>query len=232
MKRFFKGAYILNPPQPKYETTWDPDIVLRYVETLYPLENLALETLSYKLVTLIALTSAHRMQTISKITITNIYETENGGIEIRISGKIKTSGLKKFQPILNVPEFKEKPSLCVVKTLKYYIQKTQKLRPPTEDRLFLTWKKPHHGASSQTLSRWVKNTLSKSGIDISRFSSHSTRHASTSAALRAGVNIEVIRATAGWTQKSNVFAKFYNKPLSNHRDEFAKALILKASKTG
>ncbi|KAJ8967699.1 hypothetical protein NQ317_004199 [Molorchus minor] len=195
LKRFFKGAYNLNPPQPKYETTWDPEIVLKYIETLYPLENLTLETLSYKLVTLIALISASRMQTISKITIANIAATEKG-IEIRVPERIKTSGPKKFQPILIFPEFKERPSLCIVKTLKYYMQRTQELRLHTEDKLLLTWKKPHHGASSETLSRWVKNTLAKSGIDISRFSSHSTRHASTSAALRAGVNIEVIRATA------------------------------------
>jgi len=45
------------------------------------------------------------------------------------------------------------------------------------------------------------------------FSGYSTRHASTSAAFRAGVDLEEIRRTAGWTEKSTTFNKFYNRPL-------------------
>lgn len=228
LKRFFKGAFNLNPPQPKYAATWNPNIVLNYLEQMFPLENLSLEFLSCKLVTLLALTSAHRMQTLSKICLGNIKELNNV-LEIRIPDRIKTSGYKKLQPLMIFPIFPDKPSLCVAKTLSYYIKKTSTLRPRGENKLFITWKKPHHSATSQTLSRWVKRILQKSGIDISQFSTHSTRHASTSAALRAGVNIEVIRNAAGWSQRSNVFVKFYNRPVTACPDEFARSIITQSS---
>ena len=31
MKRFFKGLAELGPPQAKYDTTWDPELVLCFV---------------------------------------------------------------------------------------------------------------------------------------------------------------------------------------------------------
>jgi hypothetical protein len=61
----------------------------------------------------------------------------------------------------------------------------------------------------------LKKVLKESGIDTNQFKGHSTRHASTSAAFRAGLNIESIRNAAGWSRNSNVFAKFYNKPILN-----------------
>lgn len=224
LKRYFKGVYNMNPPQPKYAATWDPKVVLEYLADMFPLETLSLELLSYKLVTLLALTSAHRMQTLSKICIENIKITDNKG-EIRVPEKIKTSGYKKLQPLMVFPSFHEKPNLCVLHTLTFYIEKTKNLRPTCGDKLFITWRKPHHPASSQTLSRWVKNILGKSGIDITCFGTHSTRHASTSAALRAGVNIEVIRNAAGWTKESSVFSKFYNRPITACPTTFARSII-------
>lgn len=45
------------------------------------------------------------------------------------------------------------------------------------------------------------NRLEKSGIDISKFSTHNSRRASTSKAFRNGIKTEIIRSTAGWTHK-------------------------------
>lgn len=70
----------------------------------------------------------------------------------------------------------------------------------------------------QTISRLIKTCLSKSGMDTGYlyfFSPYSTRHTSTSKALRGGISIDTIRKVAGWSTQSGVFAKFYNKPLLN-----------------
>ncbi|KAL4720573.1 hypothetical protein ACJJTC_012328 [Scirpophaga incertulas] len=57
-------------------------------------------------------------------------------------------------------------------------------------------------------------------------SPHSTRHASTSRAARLGINIDTIRATAGWTGTSTVFAKFYNRSVcENSLDDFSTAIL-------
>ncbi|EZA57491.1 hypothetical protein X777_02393 [Ooceraea biroi] len=78
---------------------------------------------------------------------------------------------------------------------------------------FVSYRKPHNSVSSQTLGRWVKEILEAAGINVSIFSAHSTRHASTSYAARKGINIDEICRTAGWSKTSQVFARFYNRPV-------------------
>ena len=51
-------------------------------------------------------------------------------------------------------------------------------------------------------------------ININIFSAYSTRHAATSSAYRIEVLLGEIRKMAGWSETSNVFARFYNRPLS------------------
>lgn len=58
-----------------------------------------------------------------------------------------------------------------------------------------------------------QNNYAKSGGGTSHFSSHSTRYAATSSALRMGISIDTIRKTAGWTENSANFAQYYNKPI-------------------
>lgn len=69
MKRFFRGIFKLRPKKPKYEEVWDPCIVLNYLSTLYPNTSLSLEVLTKKMVTLLALVTAHRVQTLSLILV-------------------------------------------------------------------------------------------------------------------------------------------------------------------
>ncbi|KYN27893.1 hypothetical protein ALC57_02703 [Trachymyrmex cornetzi] len=45
------------------------------------------------------------------------------------------------------------------------------------------------------LSQWIKNTLQESGVDTSIFTAYNSHHASTSAAKKKGVNIDLIRKT-------------------------------------
>ena len=162
------------------------------------------------------------MQTLSKIKINEIV-FENNFAQIFISERIKTSALNRNQPVLKIPRFDEQKSLCVFTLLKFYIEKTSDIRK-NEKYLFLTHKKPFHKATTQTISRWIKETLTQSGIDTKIFKSHSTRHASTSAASRSGINIETIRKTAAWTEGSGVFARFYNRPVIENCT-FAKSIL-------
>lgn len=227
ISRYLRGVYNKRPARPKYSTTWDPYPVLNFLGKLYPLEKLELKDITIKLSTLLALISAHRLQTLSKIRLENIKQLEDR-IEIQIPDRIKSSKPKNFQPTLVLPFFKEIPSLCLASTLLAYIEKTSRLRPPGENRLILTTKNPIHAASVQTISRYIKTSLTLSGIDTSIFSSYSTRHAATSAAFRAGVNIDVIRKAAGWSYKSEVFNTFYNRPIIHNPNEFAEG-VLKAA---
>lgn len=110
LKRYLKGIYNKRPSAPKYQATWDPHAVLKYLEKLFPLENLY--QIFLKLVTLLALTTGHRMQTFSQITVPNINILPDS-VTIRITDRIKTSGINKYQPLLVFPIFKDKPEVCV-----------------------------------------------------------------------------------------------------------------------
>lgn len=88
---------------------------------------------------------------------------------------IKTSRPGQPQPILLVPFFRQNPELCVASTLIKYIELTKNLRGSTNN-LFILLKNSHKAITSQTLSRWIKKTLTDSGIDTNVFASHSTRH--------------------------------------------------------
>ncbi|XP_031357955.1 uncharacterized protein LOC116181685 [Photinus pyralis] len=210
LSRFLKGISKLRPQKPRYNVTWDPQLVLNFLEQR---ESSTLQALSEKLITLLALSTAHRMQTFSLIRLRNILESSTG-FQILIEDQIKTSGPGRKQPCLNLPFFVENPRLCVATTLKRYLAATKEHRTSNMDVLFITFKKPHRTASRQTLSRWVKDTLDAAGVNTLIFKAHSTRHASTSKAWQLGVPIEVIQQTAGWTENSKVFCNFYNRPLS------------------
>ncbi|KAJ8910169.1 hypothetical protein NQ315_006017 [Exocentrus adspersus] len=118
------------------------------------------------------------------------------GVEIKIPAKLKTSRRNRLQPSLYLPSFADNPA------------------------------KPFHAVSSQSVSRWIKNTLTRSGINTEVFSAHSTRHAATSSAKRRGVSLDIIRQAAGWSAQSETFAEFYDKPLID-KSTFAKILALK-----
>lgn len=223
VRRFFKGIEKLRPSMPKYDSTWDPKIVLDHVNSWGANEDIPLDKLSFKMVTLLALTTGQRMQTFELINIRNIHRVGDV-IEIKIPDRVKTSRLNNPQPTLIVPTYRENLNLCVASTLETYIEKTKDLRG-LETKLFISFKKPFKSVSSQTLSRWIKNTLSNSGIDTNVFSAYSTRHASTSAAKRSGVSIDAIRKAAGWSDKSGTFAKFYNRNIVSSKDIFAKAIL-------
>lgn len=204
LQRFFKGVFRLRPPQPKYNVTWDTNCVLDRVTEWYwyPNIELSLDLLSNKTVTLLALITAHRVQTLSKINIKNIQMTP-GCILIKIPDILKTTKIGSKQPILYLPFFTENPSICPAETLLCYLNRTAPLRK--SDSLFVAIKKPHKPVGTQTLSRWIKRTLSDCGIDVTVFSAHSTRHAATSRARSRGVSIDTIRNTAGWSGNSNTF---------------------------
>ena len=54
--------------------------------------------------------------------------------------------------------------------------------------------------------------MAKASLDVSKFSPHSTRAVSVSAAHRASVNLDDILKTAGWSSEC-CFAKYYNRPI-------------------
>uniref|UniRef100_A0ABD2WM07 Reverse transcriptase domain-containing protein n=1 Tax=Trichogramma kaykai TaxID=54128 RepID=A0ABD2WM07_9HYME len=191
ISRYLKGISNQKPQKAKYNYIWSPKPAIEILSKNYPNEDLTLETLTKKVATLLVLTTAQRIQTLSKIEIENI-EFHQDTLQIKVPSKIKTSGRNRYQPFINIKFFQDKPNICVAKTIQVYLNKTSELRGQCKT-LFITHKKPFHAATSQTISRWIRETLESAGINTEIFTAHSTRHAATSAAARRGFDIETIR---------------------------------------
>lgn len=212
VKRLLKGVFKLKPSFPKYSGTWNPQVVLNHIKDWYPNLELSREKITKKLVVLLALCTAQRVQTLSLVKLNNITIISNG-INIAIKDIIKTSAVGREQPVLFLPYFLNDVRICPATTLEDYLHVTREDRPANVSNLLITVKRPFKGATAQSISRWIKQTLSESGVNVATFSAHSTRHAATSAAAAAGVSVDTIRKAAGWTNTSKVFAKFYNRPI-------------------
>lgn len=127
---------------------------------------------------------------------------------------------------MSLPYFNDNVNICPVRTLSHYLQVTSVFREDSScSKLFLTFKKPHKEATSQSISRWIKQVMKDSGIDISIFSSHSTRHAASSQALRVGISTDSILKAVGWSPNSSIFANHYNRPIHNDPQiDFARSI--------
>ena len=104
ISRFMKGVYKQRPTKPKYATTWDVTPVLNYLEKIHPLNKFNLKDVTEKVATLLALTTAQRLQTLSLINVNNIVQSKTS-ISIKIPDPIKTSRPGVFQPELILPFF-------------------------------------------------------------------------------------------------------------------------------
>lgn len=230
IKRFFRGLFRIKPALRRYVNTWDPSIVLRFLTNWKNNEELDLVKLSKKVVTLLALATAQRVQTLSVIKLQDLSISQNV-ITIHISDLIKTSISSKTETIIKLPFFEQDPVICPARALQAYIKITSTIRKD-EKYLIISSRQPHKRASKQTISRWIKTVMKESGIDTEIFTSHSTRHAATSSAKRAGIPLDVIRKTAGWSESSYVFARFYDLPINNNapEDSFMKAVFTSNSK--
>lgn len=222
VKRLLKAVFLSRPCTPRYSHVWDVKIVLNYLKKMSPVLKLSLKDLTLKLCVLIALTTAQRVQSLHLMDIKSMVEGKSS-FTFYLTEHIKQSRPGYTNPELKLSEFPADRRLCVVTVLKEYLCRTSKLRN-SETKLFIAYQKPHKRVCRETISRWIKTVLFASGIDVSKFSSHSTRAASTSAASRAGIPIQNILSTAGWSSDC-VFAQYYNKPLYKGESQFANFVL-------
>ena len=84
--------------------------------------------------------------------------------------------------------------------------------PSTEKAFFVTHGKPYHAATKDTLARWIKDVMSKSGVDTTVFNPQSCRSASSSTAKSLGVPLHKILKSDQWATEST-FYKFYQRQI-------------------
>jgi len=120
---------------------------------------------------------------------------------------------------------------CPVRSLKWYISKTQTIRGNI-NHLFVTSSKPYKPAAKATIAGWVVEaiTRSKAVSGQGKPNAHSTRAIASTQAFSKGLSIEDITNTVSW-KTSQVFISTYLKdmpPQSAHAS-FATAVLTSSS---
>lgn len=101
---------------------------------------------------------------------------------VTICEKLKQSKPGRHLAPIELLSFPSGKKLCVVEHLEEYLQRTKQLREE-HSQLLISYVKPFKPVSKDTISRWVKQGLESAGIDINKYSAHSSRAASTSSCV-------------------------------------------------
>lgn len=213
VSRLLKGVFHQRPPQPRYSSTWDVNVVTTHIQTLGDNATMSLSSLTLKLVTLLALTRPSRSVDLANLDKRfSHYSPE--GVTFQSAKLAKQSRQNKPIKDFFFPKFSQNEKLCPVLALREYEKRTAQLRTPTDTQLFLAMIRPHKPVSSSTIARWVKTMLTNAGVDTTIFKAHSVRSAATTTAATAGLTMSIILDAADWSTES-VFQKFYYKPKSS-----------------
>ena len=106
--------------------------------------------------------------------------------------------------------------LCPVATINEYVKRRESMNVQC-DEFIITHGKPHKPAHSETMSRWLKEVMSESGVDVKIFKPHSCRSASTSAAIRGGIPVATILQQGNWSNVKT-FSRYYNRDIPTEMD--------------
>ena len=116
---------------------------------------------------------------------------------------LKQSRKGKYLAPLEFLAFPQNEKLCIVSVLKEYLRTTEEIWGE-KNKLLLSYQAPHKPVSKNTLARWLRQVLNGAGVDTAQFSAHSTRAASTSAALSSGVQVDVVLRAADGTRSQHL----------------------------
>ena len=209
VRRFMRAVFQERPAFPKYQFTWDPDLVLSYIRSLGINRNISTIMLSRKLTMLLLLLSGQRHQTLHLFDIRNMSLTKDYK-NFRLGDLLKTSRPGQPTPEVVFPAYPLDRKLCVVTTVRSYIKRTRDTRG-NHTRLLLTSRSPVSIASRDTIRRWARDIMKAAGVDMAIFAPYSTKSASVS---KAGLTlpIDTIVRTIGWSGDS-MYGKYYKKPI-------------------
>ena len=118
VQRLVKGVFQCRPSFPRYESTWDTNVVLKYLKTLQDLKQISLCNLTYKLVMLCALITGQQCQSLHLMSLDNMVKNQSSYYCFVIDSLVKQSAPGRAQAVLTLSKFAEDQSLCAFTTLE------------------------------------------------------------------------------------------------------------------
>lgn len=210
--KLLKGIYNRNPPQSKYSYFWDIKLALERVKSWGNNDQLSFKMLTLKTIFLLAIATLFRVSELANISRHRI-TFEDDQVSFSLLRPRKTQHGQSLARI-SINSWKDDDILCPVRCLNTYVSKASELSTPyaeSHSSLFRALKRPHCEVGSSTIARWLKQALASVGVDISRFSAHSTRGSAASNALANGTPVDEILKAANWSN-AKTFHRFYHRP--------------------
>ena len=130
--------------------TWEVNKVLNYLKSTSTTER-SLKDLTLKLVILMSLLSAQRGQTIHYLSLEDMVTSETS-VTFVVSKPLKQSKPGSKPTVVEFVAYLDNPNICVVTTLKAYLDRTSALRRGAQ-QLFVSYFKPFKPVSRDTISR-------------------------------------------------------------------------------
>ena len=126
MSRLIRGIFKKKPQLPRYSCTYNPDKVLNFISDLPSDSSLMLEELTKKLVILLCLLSASRVQTIAKINIDYIHLGDEE-VTIYIPSLLKSTKPSFHQQPILLTHYAPNPKLSITSCLTEYLERTKNI---------------------------------------------------------------------------------------------------------
>ena len=236
LNRLIASFHRDRPVKDRNIPSWDLSLVLLALTKapFEPLKDAPLKILTFKTVFLMTLASGRRRGEVHAWTFRSL-KHKTGWKEVTVSpssvflakNQLASDGPSIVQPVV-IPALKpsldqsltEDMTLCPVRSLRYYIDKTKDLREG-KHLLFISFKSGFSGdIQRSTISSWINQTvmLAYQGSDLeaqslSRVKAHDVRSMAASLAFKGGVSLDQILGACFW-KSHTTFTNFYLKDVA------------------
>ena len=240
LSSFYRDKPVVNRSIP----SWDLALVLQALtkRPFEPLGKASLKLLTFKTVFLLTLASGKRRGEIHAWTFSSLSYKENWS-QVTIApstaflakNQLASDGPTVIKPVF-IPALKphldssltQDRSLCPVRALKYYLDRTKELRK-NKNLLFVAIKEGFtRDISRATISSWLKQTIllayeesDSETQQLCQVKAHDVRSMAASLAFKGGVSLSEIVEACFW-KSHNTFTNFYLKDLCWHNGQILK----------
>ena len=238
------ASFTRDRPKPNRSIpTWDLSLVLLGLTKppFEPLSEAPLKWLTYKTVFLLALASGKRRE-IHAWTHSSVSSRRNWS-EVTVSpspaflakNQLASDGPDSIKPVV-IPALTtmldsslvEDKSLCPVRALKVYLEKTKSMRKG-KALLFVSLREGYSKDITRiTISQWIKHTIqtcyqSSDTADqqVTQVRAHDVRAMAASLAFKGGISLEQVLSSCYW-KSHNTFTNFYLKDICWENDDIFK----------
>ena len=230
------ASFARDRPKPNSSIpTWDLSLVLLALTKgpFEPLQDAPIKWLTYKTVFLLALASGKRRGEIHAWTHSSVSSRSNWS-QVTVApspaflakNQLATTGPESIKPVV-IPALSnlvddsmpEDLSLCPVRALRIYLDRTKTLRKG-KNLLFISLREGYSRDISRiTISQWIKQTVQTcyqladdTDQQVAQIRAHDVRAMAASLAFKGGVSLEQILGSCYW-RSHNTFTSFYLKDL-------------------